>query len=80
MSVSIRLTRCGAKKKPFYRIVAIDRRKKRDGDYLDRIGHYDPTTNPAQIVIDNEKLDKWLKIGARCSDTVSSLIKKVKGA
>lgn len=78
MSVSIRLTRKGAKKKPFYRIVAIDRRQKRDGDFLDTLGHYDPTSNPADIVINQEKLEKWLSQGAQCSDTVASLIKKVK--
>ena len=77
MSVSIRLTRLGGKKKPFYRIVVVDKRKKRDGDFLDRIGHYDPSREPAEIVIDQEKLQKWVGVGAQCSDTVSTLVKKV---
>lgn len=77
MSVSIRLTRGGAKKKPSYRIVVLDSRKKRDGEYLDKIGHYNPCVNPAEIVIDREKLEKWMAQGAQCSDTVASLVKKV---
>lgn len=76
MSVSIRLTRGGAKKKPSYRIVVLDSRKKRDGEYLDKIGHYNPCMNPAEIVIDREKLEKWIAQGAQCSDTVASLVKK----
>lgn len=76
MSVSIRLTRGGAKKKPSYRIVVLDSRKKRDGEYLDKIGHYNPCVNPAEIVIDREKLEKWIAQGAQCSDTVASLAKK----
>jgi len=79
MSVSIRLTRGGAKKKPFYRIVVLDSRTKRDGAYLEKIGHYNPCVDPAEIVIDKEKLDKWIKNGAQCSTTVASLIKKVSG-
>lgn len=77
MSVSIRLTRGGAKKKPSYRIVVLDSRKKRDGEYLDKIGHYNPCVNPAEIVIDREKLEKWIAQGAQCSDTVASLAKKI---
>ena len=77
MSVSIRLTRGGSKKRPSYRIVVLDSRKKRDGDYLDRIGHYNPCANPAEIVIDSEKLESWIAKGAQCSDTVASLVKKV---
>ena len=77
MSVSIRLTRGGAKKKPSYRIVVLDSRKKRDGEYLDKIGHYNPCVNPAEIVIDREKLEKWMAQGAQCSDTVASLVKKI---
>jgi small subunit ribosomal protein S16 len=77
MSVSIRLTRGGSKKTPSYRIVVLDSRKKRDGDYLDKIGHYNPCVNPAEIVIDSQKLESWLAKGAQCSDTVASLVKKV---
>lgn len=76
MSVSIRLTRQGAKKKPFYRIVAIDRRARRDGAYLERLGYYDPNYDPPRIVVDIEKINQWIAKGAQCSDTVASLIKK----
>ncbi len=78
MSVSIRLTRGGAKKKPFYRIVVMDSRKRRDGAYLDKIGTYNPMTDPAEIVIDEAKLNNWIEKGAQCSDTVNSLVKKAK--
>ncbi|MGI6393922.1 MAG: 30S ribosomal protein S16 [bacterium] len=78
MSVSIRLTRGGSKKRPAYRIVVIDSRKKRDGNYIEKIGHYDPCKEPAEIVLDVEKLDSWISKGAQCSDTVASLAKKVK--
>ncbi len=77
MSVSIRLSRLGTKKKPFYRIIAVDKRAKRESAYLDRIGHYDPNTEPATIKIDQAKLEKWIGFGAQCSDTVKSLVKKV---
>ncbi len=78
MSVSIRLTRGGCKKKPVYGVVAVDSRKKRDTLFLDRLGHYNPNTDPAEINIDLEKLNSWLAKGATCSDTVASLAKKVK--
>jgi small subunit ribosomal protein S16 len=78
MSVSIRLTRGGRKKKPSYRIVVLDSRKKRDGSYLERLGHYNPCVDPAEIVLDTERLDEWVKKGATCSPTVASLAKKVK--
>jgi small subunit ribosomal protein S16 len=77
MSVSIRLTRQGGKKKPFYRVIAVDKRKKRDGDCLERLGHYDPGQNPAEIVMDLDKIAKWVANGAQLSDTVNSLMKKV---
>lgn len=78
MSVSIRLTRGGRKKKPSYRIVVLDSRKKRDGSYLDKLGHYNPCVDPAEIVLDTERLDEWVKKGANCSPTVTSLAKKVR--
>lgn len=78
MSVSIRLTRGGSKKKPSYRVVVLDSRKKRDCDYLERLGHYNPCVDPAEIVIDVEKYDEWIKKGAQSSDTVASLVKKVR--
>lgn len=66
--VKIRLMRIGAKKRPFYRIVAIDERKQRNGAYLDLIGTYNPLTEPKDIKIDQTKLDSWVKKGAVLSD------------
>jgi len=66
----------GAKKNPFYRIVVADSRSPRDGRFIDEIGIYNPTANPAVINIDQEKATKWLKTGAQPSDTVKSLFKK----
>jgi small subunit ribosomal protein S16 len=74
--VTIRLARHGAKKKPFYRIVVADSRSARDGRYIDQVGYYDPTKNPAVVEIKKEKLDQWLQHGAQPSDTVAQLIKK----
>lgn len=76
MAVKLRLTRMGAKKAPFYRIVAIDERKARDGQYLDNIGYYNPTKQPAEVKIDSEKALKWLANGAQPTETVRSLLKQ----
>ncbi|MDD7351025.1 MAG: 30S ribosomal protein S16 [Eubacteriales bacterium] len=76
MAVKLRLTRMGAKKAPFYRIVAIDERKARDGQYLDNIGYYDPTKQPAEIKVDSEKALKWLANGAQPTETVRAILKK----
>ena len=77
MAVKIRLTRMGSKKKPFYRIVAINTGTRRDGRPLETLGYYNPMTDPADIKIDSEKLNKWFERGAEATDTVNSLIKKV---
>jgi len=74
--VKLRLQRFGTKKKPFYRVVAADSRKPRDGRYLEIIGLYDPTKKPAFVQIDNEKALNWLKNGAQPTDTVRSLFSK----
>jgi small subunit ribosomal protein S16 len=76
MSVKIRLTRKGAKKRPFYRIVAADSEAPRDGRFLEVLGHYDPLIDPAQITVDEEKLNKWVERGAKISETVRSLLRK----
>jgi small subunit ribosomal protein S16 len=76
MSVKIRLTRKGAKKRPFYRIVAADSEAPRDGRFLEVVGHYNPLTDPAQITVDEEKLNKWIERGAKISETVRSLLRK----
>ena len=78
--VKIRLTRHGAKKRPFYRIVAADSRSPRDGRFLERLGSYDPTQEPALIEIKQERLAKWLKNGAQPTQTVAQLIKKAGNA
>lgn len=71
--VKIRLTRMGATKAPFYRIVAMDSRKARDGKYIDQIGFYNPVSEPKQIVIDADKAKQWLANGAQPTDTVMGL-------
>lgn len=73
MAVKIRLTRMGAKKAPCYRIVAIDSKKSRDGQYIEQVGFYNPISNPAEIKIDAEKANKWLNVGAIPTDTVKAL-------
>ena len=75
--VKIRLARHGAKKRPYYRIVVADSRSPRDGRFLDRVGSYDPTKDPAFIEIKQDKLTKWLNNGAKPTETVARLIKKV---
>jgi small subunit ribosomal protein S16 len=74
VAVRLRLTRLGRKGQPFYRIVAVDSRKRRDGAYLEKIGHYNPNARPAELVMDDEKALKWLHVGAIPSDTVRSLL------
>ena len=72
--VKLRLTRMGSTKAPFYRIVAMDSRKARDGKYIDQIGYYNPVSEPKQIVIDADKAKQWLANGARPTDTVMGLL------
>jgi len=76
LAVKLRLTRKGKKKQPFYRIVAADSRSRRDGKYIEKIGYYNPLTNPAEVVIDEEKVFYWLKNGAIPTHTVENLFSK----
>lgn len=76
MAVKIRMTRMGAKKKPFYRLVVADSRSPRDGKFIDIIGFYNPISEPVQIKIDEEKASQWLSTGAQPTDTVKALFKK----
>lgn len=76
MAVKIRLKRVGAKKAPFYHVVIADSRSPRDGKFIEQIGTYNPMTDPAQIKIDAEKAETWLKNGAQPTDTVRALLKK----
>jgi len=74
--VKIRLRRMGAKKAPFYRIVVADSRFPRDGRFIEEIGTYNPLKEPAEIKVDAEKAQDWIKNGAQPTDTVRSLLKK----
>ncbi|MBN1894350.1 30S ribosomal protein S16 [bacterium] len=78
MSVTIRLTRLGRKKNPFYRIVVADSRSPRDGRNIETIGTYDPLKSPGAVQLEKERVQYWLDCGAQPSDTVRSLL-KVKG-
>ena len=75
--VKIRLQRQGKKKAPFYHIVVADSRSPRDGKIIEQIGTYDPMKEPATIVLNNEKVEKWIKNGAKPTETVRKLIEKV---
>ena len=76
MAVKIRLARHGAKKRPYYRIVAADSRAPRDGRFIEEIGYYDPTKEPSVVKIDAEKAKQWLDNGAQPTDTVREILKK----
>ena len=74
MAVKLRLKRMGSKKKPVYRIVAIDSHTKRDGEYIELVGTYNPLTEPKSVKINDEVALKWLNNGAIPSDTVRNLL------
>ena len=74
MAVKMRLTRLGDKKSPFYRIVVTDSRNARDGAYIDKVGHYNPIAQPAEIVIDVEKAKDWIAKGVQPTETVRSIL------
>ena len=76
MAVKMRLTRLGAKKAPFYRVIVADSRSPRDGRFIEEIGYYNPLTTPAEIKIDADKAKKWLNTGAQPTETVKALLKK----
>lgn len=78
MAVSLRLSRAGAKKAPYYHIVAADSRSPRDGAFLEQVGTYDPRKE--QVTFHAERLEKWLKNGAQPTETVRNLLKKHKPA
>jgi len=80
MAIKLRMTRMGSKKRPFYRIVAIDSATRRDGRPLDCVGCYNPMVNPVELKIDAEKVKYWMEQGAQPSDTVRSLLKKAESA
>ena len=76
MAVKLRLKRMGAKKKPFYRIVAADSRSPRDGRFIETVGTYNPLVNPAETKINEEVAMKWLRTGATPTDTVKNIFSK----
>ncbi len=78
MSVKIRLKKTGRHKDPHYRVVAVDSRKKRDGSVLEYLGHYHPQEEFPNVIINLEKVNNWVKKGAQVSDTVNSLIVKLR--
>ena len=77
MSVKLRLSRVGAKKNPFYRVVVTDSRSPRDGKFIEHVGIYDPNRDPVEIRFDMERVKHWLSVGATPSDTVSELLQLV---
>lgn len=76
MAVRIRLTRMGAKKRPFYRFVVADSRAPRDGRFIEILGHYNPIANPVELVVDKEKALDWMTKGAQPSERVKTLFRK----
>ncbi|GAB2319096.1 30S ribosomal protein S16 [Alkalibacterium sp. s-m-22] len=76
MAVKIRMKRMGTKRNPFYRLVVADSRAPRDGRIIEQVGTYNPVSTPAEVKIDEELVMKWLKDGAKPSDTVKNLLSK----
>jgi len=74
--LSIRMTRVGSKKKPYFRVVVTEARSKRESDFVENLGTYNPRSKPAQVEVDKVRIDHWLKQGARPSDSVRTLIAK----
>ena len=80
MAVVLRLSRAGTRKAPFYHVVATDSRKPRDGRYLEDVGVYDPTRKPVHIDLKQERIEYWLKVGARPSETVTQVLRLARKA
>ena len=80
MAVRIRLTRVGATKRPAYRVIAIDKRRSRDGRALEILGYYDPLTEPATVNLETEKINAWIGKGAQPSETVVKLMRQAEKA
>ncbi len=76
LAVRIRLKRIGAKKKPYYRIVVADSNSPRDGRFIEEIGYYNPNTDPNTVVVNEEKVQKWISEGAKPSERVKTLLSK----
>ena len=80
MAVALRLNRQGTKDRPYYKIVAVDSRKRRDGRYIEQVGTYDPLKEGVNYTIDLAKAEKWIGVGAKVSETVNSFIRKARTA
>jgi len=76
MTVKLRLTRKGAKKRPYYRVVAADSESPRDGRFLDILGSYDPMKDPAEVKLDRAKVSHWLSKGAKATESVNAILKR----
>ncbi len=76
MAVKMRLMRMGDKKNPIYRVVVVDARKALTGEYIDCVGHYKPTVEPAELVVDNDKARDWIAKGVQPTETVKGLLVK----
>ena len=79
LAVKFRLTRFGSKKKPFYRVVVADERSPRDGRFIEKVGSYDPLAQPAQVILDKEKIKAWYAKGARPHKNCGESIQKGRG-
>ena len=79
MSVTIRMQRAGGRNAPFYRVVVTDSRRARDGRFLEKVGYYNPLSQPAQVHLDQERIRYWVKNGAQLSESVNALWKKIGG-
>ncbi|MCB9740218.1 MAG: 30S ribosomal protein S16 [Deltaproteobacteria bacterium] len=77
MAVRIRLARFGAKKKPYYRIVAADSQARRDGRFIEQLGSYNPNIDPAVVTLQRDRYDHWVSVGAKPSDTVAALVRRL---
>ncbi len=75
--VVIRLRRMGSKKRPYFRVVVIDSRAARDSSFVEVLGHYDPRAKPEKLVINRERLDHWVKVGAQPSDSIRTLVNRL---
>lgn len=78
MAVALRLNRQGTTNRPYYKIVAVDSRKRRDGRYIEQLGTYDPLKSADNFTLDLPRAEHWLSCGAQASETVASIIRKAR--
>ena len=76
MAARLRLTRIGSKKRPFYRLVVLDRRRARNGKYIENLGYYNPIENPPVVQLKEDQILKWLSVGVEVTDTVKGLLRR----